>query len=226
MKKFIILIFCLITIVSFGYTSINFNFLITFGSTNTTYSQIVKLYYIDDSIISTITFNFKKYPQKIIIDNEEFIVYSKLQKFITGSGKINIKYNNKNYEFLLNNEELIIGFEEVEPNIKLYYYTKNISPNNDWYNDSLRLVLYSNTYCTLKILGFEKYIYPGKNELYIPINLKDGNYNTSLKFINSKGIYTKDIEFKINRNKKTYTKYIILSILGLFIGFIGYNIIK
>lgn len=226
MKKIIIFIFLLLTIMSFSYTSINFSFIFTFGSTNTTYSQIIKVHYIDDSSVSTVTFNFKRYPQKVIIDDEEYVVFSNEQKFITGSGLFKLKYNNKDYEFLLNNEEYIIGFDEVKPNIKLTYYTKEVSPNDDWYNDSLKLEVYSNTYCTLNVLGFDKYVYPGKNEFYIPITLEDGKYNTKLRFNNSKGEYIKEIEFTVDRSKKTATKYILLGIIGLFIGFIGYNIIK
>lgn len=226
MKKVVLILFLFVSIISFSYTNISFNFIFTFGSTNTSYSEFVKIHYIDDSVVSTITFKFNRYPQKIYIDEKEYIVYSNTQKFIIGSGKIKVKYKSKEYEFLLENEELEIGFEDVVPNIKLIYYTKEISPNDDWYNDSLRISLYSNTYGILKIFDFEKSISPGKNEFNIPIGLADGKYSTNIRIFNSKGEYTKEITFTVDRSKKTATKYILLTIFSLLIGFIGYNIIK
>lgn len=229
MKKIFLLLLLVSSITYFGYTSINFGFIFTFGSTNTTYSQYVKLHYIDDSSISTITFFFKQYPQKIKINSEDFVVYSKNQKFITGSGKIKIVYNDKEYEFFLQNEELNIGLDqEVIPNIKLISYTKKVSPNNDWYNDTLKILLYSNTYGYIKFnnLNIEKQIQPGKNELYFPVNYPDGYYKDDLIVYNKKGSFSEEIDFEVNRSNKTATKYILLSLLALFIGFIGYTIIN
>ncbi|SHF07395.1 hypothetical protein SAMN02745164_01728 [Marinitoga hydrogenitolerans DSM 16785] len=227
MRKLWIILLLLLSISIFGRITINFRFLFTFGSTNTTYSQYVKIHYIEDSSVSTISFNFNTYPQDIIIDNEEFTVFSKTQKFITGSGRIIIKYNNRKYEFLLQNEELEISLDkEIKPNIKIISYTKEVSPNDDWYNDSMKIVLYSNTFGIVKLYDYEKLIHPGKNEIYFPIDLNDGNYQTTLFIYNKKGLYKKDIAFEVNRNKKTATKYIVLSILGLFSGFIVYTIIN
>ncbi|WGS64642.1 hypothetical protein [Marinitoga aeolica] len=228
-KLFVFLIMLLVSIISLGYTSINFSFIFTFGSTNTTYSQYVKLRYINDSSISTITFFFKTYPQNIKINSEEFVVYSKNQKFVTGSGKIFIEYKNNKYEFLLENEEINLGLDQdVIPNIKIISYTKKVSPNNDWYNDSLKILLYSNTYGYIKFnnLNVEKQIRPGKNELYFPIDYPDGYYKDKLTVYNEKGSFSKEIDFEVDRSKKTATKYILLSLLGLFIGFIGYTILN
>ncbi|WP_129408112.1 hypothetical protein [Marinitoga lauensis] len=225
MKKVFLSLFLLLYVAYFGYTSFNFSFIFTFGSTQTTYSQYVKIHYIDDSQISTITFNFKKYPQTIIIGNEEYTVFSKEQKFITGSGKLNIIYNNKKYEFLLENEKLELGLDhEIFPYVKILYYTKNISPNNDWYNDNLKITLYSNTYGFIELFDKKKTISPGKNEIYYPVDLSDGPYTKKLIIYNSAGKYEKDLTFKVDRSKKTITKYVVLSILGLFLGFILFNL--
>ncbi|GAB6189339.1 hypothetical protein JCM30566_10780 [Marinitoga arctica] len=226
-KLFLLFVMLYISIISLSYTNINFSFIFTFGSTNTTYSQIVRLKYINDSSIATVTFYLKKYPEKIKINNEEYDVYSQKQKFIIPAGKMLVKYNNKEFEFLLENEELDIGLsQQVVPKVKIISYTKVISPNDDWYNDNLKIILYSNTYGYIKLFNEEKRIYPGKNILYFPINLEDDSYITSIIVYNEKGEFKKDIKFKVDRTKKTATKYILLSILGLFITLIGYSVLN
>ncbi|NUV00327.1 hypothetical protein XO12_09580 [Marinitoga sp. 1154] len=227
MKKILFFLIIIFSIISFGYISIDFNFIFSFGSTGTSYSQYVKLHYIDDSMISTVTFHLKRYPQEIIINDEKYNVFSSSQKFITGSGILKVKYKDKTYEFLLNNEELNISLDkEIYPVIKIESYTKEVSPNDDWYNDRLKILLYSNTYATIKLDKYKKSIYPGKNEIYFPINYEDGNYKIKILIFNERGSYEQDITIKVNRQKRTLTKYIVLGIFGLFLGMITYISIK
>ncbi|AEX84552.1 hypothetical protein XO10_00785 [Marinitoga sp. 1135] len=231
MRKLIVLLCILLLSISlFAYTKINFSFLITIGSTGTSYENTVKIKYIEDSIISTVTFLLSKYPEEVIIDGEKIRVYSPEQKFIVPSGKNKIIYHEKEYEFYFNKENIQISFEkEIQPRVIIHKYTKEISPNNDWYNDDLEIILYSNTKASLKIgfLNIIKQINPGKNVIYINLKeLKDGLYNLPLTIFNGEGIQTKKINIKIDRTKKTLTKYIVISIFTAVISIIILNSIK
>ena len=114
-------------------------------------------------------------------------------------------------------------FEKLPKDLKLYLSSDTFSPNGDWYEDTLKIHIYStfSSTATLKITGEDGFVLEKELHLEVGDNVfewdgegaKDGEYTIRVK---ANGI-TREEKVKLDRSVYTYRKEFTLLIFLLLI---------
>lgn len=230
MSKKISMLFVILTFVvlTFGEVTTEFKFYFVFGDKidSGIKANINYQYSSEEWAFLSIKSNF--YPVTIKINDQKLILRSDKQTIVVRPGKIKITYNNNSFFYQAKRGDNAISLVkniQLKPNITYIEFRDEVSPNDDWDRDKMKLVINSNTYAKLRLdvgnESFEKEIFPGDNQLYFDFkNIDDGIYKAYVKIYNEKGSVEKEKNILIDRTQKSYGKEILFGFIAFFAGLI------